>query len=102
MKEDGRTVESASVIRIGHARARSPAGHVDGAGPARVKQVRQPEEWLSTTDVARELGMSAKWVRTQRRAGRLCCAVYRTARRSTFRISRRALVAFLRRCRTGA
>lgn len=61
---------------------------------------RAPEEWLSTADVARELGMSAEWVRAQCRAGRLRCVVYRTGRRSTIRISRRALNDFLGRYRT--
>lgn len=60
---------------------------------------RDPEEWLSTADIARELGMSAEWVRTQCRAGRLRCVIYRTGQRSTIRVKRRWLAAFIARYR---
>lgn len=54
-------------------------------------------EWLSTEDVARELGMSPDWVRAQVAAGRLKARTWTTGRRSTIRIRRRDLDEFVSR-----
>ena len=55
------------------------------------------ERWLSTEDVAREVGMGPDWVRRQIAEGRLTARVWRVGERSTIRIRRRDLDAFVRR-----
>lgn len=51
--------------------------------------------WLSTADVARELGMSPQWVRRQVAERRLGARVFVTGRRRTIRIERSSLEAFI-------
>lgn len=58
-------------------------------------------EWLSTEDAARELGMTADWIRDQIGAGRLKARTWLTGRRSTIRIRRVDLEQFIRRHSTG-
>ena len=41
------------------------------------------ERWLSTEDVAREVGMGPDWVRRQIAEGRLAARVWRVGERST-------------------
>lgn len=54
--------------------------------------------WLSTEDVARELGfVQPRWVRRQIDAGRLRATVIATGERVTYRIARRDLEEF---CKT--
>ncbi len=53
------------------------------------------DEWLSTEQVAREIGMSAVWVRKQIEFGRMRAVSFETGRRSTFRIRRSWVAEFL-------
>jgi len=57
----------------------------------------RPPEWLSTEQVARQIGMSPEWVRRQILAGRLRATVFKTGRRPTYRIDKRDLQDFLSR-----
>ncbi len=53
------------------------------------------KEWLSTRDVAREVGMQAEWVRQQIKAGRLAATFFQIDGRRTYRIHRQDLKRFL-------
>lgn len=55
----------------------------------------QSDDWLSTLDVARALGMSDEWVRVQIHAARLSARRYNAGGRPTWRIRRADLEAFL-------
>lgn len=55
------------------------------------------DDWLSTEDVARELGVTARWARRQIEARRLRARVFLTGQRRTYRIRRADLNDFLRR-----
>jgi hypothetical protein len=57
----------------------------------------KPEQWLSTEELAREIGMSPDWVRRQVAAGRLAARVWDVGKRSTIRIRRRDADDFIRR-----
>jgi excisionase family DNA binding protein len=54
-------------------------------------------EWLSTEEIAIELGVSARWVRRQIQTGRLRARVYLTGERPTYRVRRAQLNEFLDR-----
>ncbi len=54
-------------------------------------------EWLSTEQVARQIGMSPEWVRRQIGAGRLRATIFRTGMRPTYRIEKKDLQTFLLR-----
>lgn len=58
---------------------------------------RRRQEWMSTEDVAREIGMTPQWVRRQINDGRLSARVFEVGERRTFRVSREQLEAFLER-----
>jgi len=45
-------------------------------------------EWLSTEEAARQVGMTGEWVRKQIVAGRLVAYVWTTGTRRTYRIRR--------------
>jgi excisionase family DNA binding protein len=55
------------------------------------------DEWLSTEQIARELGVTARWVRRQIEVQRLRARVFLTGGRHTYRIRRTHLDEFLRR-----
>lgn len=55
------------------------------------------ERWLSTEDIARELGMSPDWVRRQIAAGRLQATIWTVGRRTTIRARRSDVDDFARR-----
>jgi hypothetical protein len=55
------------------------------------------QNWLSTEQVARRVGMTPEWVRRQIVAGRLSARVFRTGDRATYRIAERAFREFMRR-----
>jgi excisionase family DNA binding protein len=55
-----------------------------------------PNEWLSTEDVARMIGMSTEFVRQQIEAGRLPATKFLTGQRATYRIRASDLEEFLR------
>ncbi len=50
--------------------------------------------WLSTSEVADEIGFSDRWVRRQIEAGRLRAIAFDAGSRRTFRVHRRDLSAF--------
>jgi hypothetical protein len=54
-----------------------------------------PNEWLSTLDVARELGMSDEWVRSEIVEHRLSARKYKTGARATWRVRRADLEIYL-------
>jgi hypothetical protein len=56
---------------------------------------RRRQEWLSTEEVAREIGMTPQWVRRQIDAARLSARVFEVGERRTIRVSREQLEAFL-------
>lgn len=53
------------------------------------------DDWLSTEDAARQVGMTAEWVRKQIGAGRLVAYVWATGSRRTYRIRRADWSTFL-------
>lgn len=46
------------------------------------------KEWISTEEVAQELGMTREWVRQQIKAGRLVATYYAINGRRTYRVHR--------------
>lgn len=58
---------------------------------------RRRQEWMSTEEVAREIGMTPQWVRRQINDGRLSARVFEVGERRTFRVSREQLETFLLR-----
>ncbi len=67
----------------------SPAGN-------KVGQTGQ-DEWMTTSDVAKELGYTQAWVRTQIAAHRLPAQQHLSSNRPSYRIRRTDFVAFVNR-----
>jgi len=65
------------------------AEHVDGQ--------RMKSKWLSTEEIARELGLSPRTVRRHIQKGRLRARAYLVGGRATYRVQRPDLDAFLTR-----
>lgn len=57
------------------------------------------DRWLSTEDVAREIGgVSPRWVRKQIEDGRLRARVFLTGERVTYKVATVDLAAFMSTC----
>jgi hypothetical protein len=55
------------------------------------------DEWMTTSDVAQELGYTQAWVRTQIAAHRLPAQQHLSSNRPSYRIRRTDFVAFVKR-----
>lgn len=54
----------------------------------------RPDCWLTTTDIANDLGVSAETVRRMIRAKKIAAIALVGSRRTTYRISRRSFEAY--------